>query len=159
MQDPSPDTIRIRETPCLTGAAALALVLLCLAASRITPVMLQRRIDPLQAEVDTGADPARALETGVQLSLARQMSALRGTLITGDSLFLATYTEASRQEHASHRRLEPLARGLDHDVFGRIVVMQSEGPSSSTPADSPPGAGGGAPQVPSAEAGAGGRNA
>lgn len=125
LQDPSPETIRIRRRPRRIGSVALAFVLVSLAASLLAPVMLQRRIDRIRAEVDTGADPARTLVTGIQFALARQMSALRGYLITGDSLFLALYADASRREHESHRVLEPLARGLDEDVFERFVVMRT----------------------------------
>jgi signal transduction histidine kinase len=125
LQDPSPDTIRVPRRPHRLATVALAFVLLSLAALLLAPVLLQRRIDRIRAEVDAGADPARTLVTGVQFTLARQMSALRGYLITGDSRFLATYADASRQEDEAHRLLEPLARRLGDDVFERFVVMRT----------------------------------
>ncbi len=121
----SPDAIRIRGRPPRAAALALAFVLLSLVASLLAPVLLQRRIDLIRAEVDAGADPARTLVTGVQFALARQMSALRGYVITGDPEFLATYEAASRQEREAHRLLEPLARRLGGDVFERFVVTRT----------------------------------
>ncbi len=125
MQDPSPDAIRIRGRPPRAASLALAFVLLSLAASLLAPVLLQRRIDRIRAEVDAGADPARTLVTGVQFALARQMSALRGYVITGEPGFLASYEAASRQEEEAHRLLEPLARRLGGDVLERFVVMRT----------------------------------
>lgn len=119
------DTLRIRRKPQLAGALALAFVLVSLAASLLAPVALQRKIDRIRAEVDEGADPARTLVTGIQFSLAREMSALRGYLITGDVHFLETYAAASRQEHEAQKRLEPLARGLGEGVFERFVVVRT----------------------------------
>lgn len=125
MQDPSPDPIRIRRRSRRGGALALAFVLVSLAASLLAPFVLQQRIDALRAEIDSRADPARTLVTGVQFALARQMSALRGYLITGDSLYLASYADASAQEREDHRLLEPLARRLGGEVFERFVVMRT----------------------------------
>jgi signal transduction histidine kinase len=123
--DPSPHTVRIPRKPRRLGALALAFVLLSLAASLLAPVLLQRRIDQIRTEVDESADPARTLVTGIQFALARQMSALRGYLIAGDSQFLSLYEEASRQEGEAHGRLEPLARRLGGDVLERFVVMRT----------------------------------
>jgi signal transduction histidine kinase len=125
VQDPSPETIRIRRRPHRAGVLAFAFILLSLLALLVAPALLQRRIDRIRAEVDAGADPARTLVTGVQFGLARQMSALRGYLITGDSRFLATYEGASRQERAAYERLEPLARTLGDEVLERFVVVRT----------------------------------
>ena len=125
MANPSADTIQIRGRPRSAGILALAFVLLSLAASLAAPVVLQRRIDAIRAEVDGWADPARTLVTGVQFALAREMSALRGYLITADSQFLATYAAASRQEHEALRSLEPLARDLGGEVFEHFVVLRT----------------------------------
>ncbi len=123
---PAPaDAIRIRGRHPRMGALALALVLLSLAASLIVPVVLQQRIDAIRAEVDGRADPARTHVTGIQYALAREMSSLRGYLITADSAFLARYAEASRQEAQAHAALQPLARALDGAVFERFVVLRT----------------------------------
>jgi signal transduction histidine kinase len=107
------------------SALALGLILLSLAASLLVPVLLQRRIDGIRAQVDEGADPARTAVTALQFALAREMSALRGFLITGDSAFIATYRQAWRQELDAQRRLEPLARGLGDEVLERFVVLRT----------------------------------
>lgn len=125
VQDPSSDVIHFRKRPHRAGVLALVFVLLSLAALLVAPAVLQLRIDRIRAEVDAAADPARTLVTAVQFTLARQMSALRGYLITGDSSFLATYAAASRQELGSYERLEPLARRLGGDVLERFVVVRT----------------------------------
>lgn len=125
MQDPSSDTIHIRGKPHRAGVLALVFILVSLAALLVAPAVLQLRIDRIRAEVDAAADPARTLVTGVQFALARQMSALRGYLITGDSSFLATYEGASRQELQAYGRLEPLSRRLGDDVLERFVVVRT----------------------------------
>jgi signal transduction histidine kinase len=125
MPDPPRNEVEIRGRPRFMGILALAFVLVSLAASLITPFVLQRGIDRVRAEVDDGADPARTLVTGIQFALAREMSALSGYLITADSQFLATYVAASRQEHEAQKELEPLARALGGEVFERFVVMRT----------------------------------
>jgi signal transduction histidine kinase len=119
------DEVEIRGRPRFMGILALAFVLVSLAASLIAPFVLQRGIDRIRAEVDDGADPARTLVTGIQFSLAREMSALRGYLITADTQFLATYGAAVREEEEAQKRLEPLARVLGGEVFERFVMMRT----------------------------------
>jgi signal transduction histidine kinase len=125
VQDPSSDTIHIRGKPHRAGVLALVFILLSLVALLVAPAVLQLRIDRIRAEVDAAADPARTLVTGIQFTLARQMSALRGYLITGDSSFLATYGDASRQEVQAYGQLEPLARRLGGDVLESFVVVRT----------------------------------
>jgi signal transduction histidine kinase len=125
MDSVAAENIQIRGKPRRAGILALAFVLLSLIASLAAPLVLQRRIDAIRAEVDGWADPGRTLVTGVQFALARQMSALRGYLITADSGFLATYTAASREEVEALGSLEPLARGLGGEVFEHFVVMRT----------------------------------
>lgn len=119
------EEIRIRRRPDRLGMLALIFVLLSLGASVLAPVILQQRIDRIRAEVDGGIDPARTLVTGIQFALAREMSALRGYLITGDALFIATYTDANRREDEAYRRLEPIARGVGGEVLERFVVLRT----------------------------------
>ncbi|HLL81858.1 MAG TPA: ATP-binding protein [Longimicrobium sp.] len=125
MPDPPRNEVEIRGRPRFMGILALAFVLVSLAASLITPFVLQRGIDRIRAEVDEGADPARTLVTGIQFSLAREMSALRGYLITADTQFLATYVASAREEEEAQKRLEPLARGLGGEVVERFVVLRT----------------------------------
>jgi signal transduction histidine kinase len=119
------DELKIRGKPRSAGVFALAFVLVSLAASLVAPLVLQRRIETIRAEVDGMADPGRTLVMGVQFALAREMSALRGYLITADTQFLATYAQASRQQQEALARLEPLARGLGGEVFEHFVVMRT----------------------------------
>lgn len=125
MQDSRADRIRSYATPRRLSSLALFFVLLSLAASLLAPVLLQRRIDRIRAQVDDAADPARTLVTGIQFALAREMSALRGFVITGDSAFLETYEDASRQEREAYARLEPLVGGLGNRVLERYVELRT----------------------------------
>ncbi|HEX2208113.1 MAG TPA: ATP-binding protein [Longimicrobium sp.] len=117
--------MRSYANPRRLSSLALFFVLLSLAASLLAPVLLQRRIDRIRAQVDNAADPARTLVTGIQFALAREMSALRGYVITGDSAFLGVYADASEQERQAYLRLEPLVRGLDSRVLERFVVLRT----------------------------------
>lgn len=122
---PSPAPLPVHGHARGLSALALGLILLSLAASLLVPVLLQRRIDGIRAQVDEGADPARTAVTALQFALAREMSALRGFLISGDSAFITTYRQAWHQEVDAQRQLEPLARGLGDEVLERFVVLRT----------------------------------
>lgn len=117
--------MRSYADPRRLSSLALFFVLLSLAASLLAPVLLQRRIDRIRAQVDNAADPARTLVTGIQFALAREMSALRGYVITGDSAFLGIYDDASDQQRGAYLHLEPLVRGLESRVLERFVVLRT----------------------------------
>jgi signal transduction histidine kinase len=104
---------------------ALGFVILSLAALVLVPVLVQRRIEALRLEVDTGAEPARTLVTQVQFSLAHQMSALRGYVITGSSHFVQSFAGASRREEAAYRELEPLVAALGPRTAAEFAELRT----------------------------------
>ena len=77
----------------------MAFVLLALGVLVAVPALLQRRLAPLRAQAES-ADEARTRVSRVQFALASQMSALRGALLTPDTLHPGTYAEARTLERA-----------------------------------------------------------
>ncbi len=126
--DAVPDEPR-RARPAWIGSLALGLVLVSLTLSVLAPVLLQRRIDAVRAEIDESADPGRTLVTGIQFALAREMSALRGFLLTSRAEFLDVYSQARAREQVTYRQLHPLAHGLGPEVaheFAELHTLSAE---------------------------------
>lgn len=107
------------------GAVALGFVLLTLLVLAVVPVLLQRRIDPLRRDVIEAAEPARTLVNLVQFALARQMSSLRGYLLTGDDSLLAGYRADTAREKAAYGELRPLAVRLGPEVLERFARLRA----------------------------------
>ena len=104
---------------------ALFVVLACLATLVAVPFAVHARTAPLRRMVEEAAEPARTELTRVQFALAREMSAIRGFLATGDSAFLRTYREAERLERDAYAALEPQARLLGPAVLARFVELRT----------------------------------
>ena len=82
------------------AAVPVALVLVSLMGLAIVPVMIQRRVERLSAEISGIADPARAAVTRLQQALSMGMAATRGFLLTGDR----SYASARRSAYDSRRQ-------------------------------------------------------
>lgn len=108
-----------------TSRLAPLFVVLSLVAILLAPLLVQSTIREVREEVEAAADPARTIVTRIQYLLARQTSALRGYLISGDSTYLRQYEEFSRLEAESHELLEPLARRLGTEVFAQFTEMRT----------------------------------
>lgn len=104
---------------------ALAFVLLSLAALVAVPLAVQRQNDRLRTEVEDVAEPARTLVTRVQYAVAREMSALRGYLITGSPRSAQSYAEARALEQTAYAELEPLAQRLGPEVLEAFVELRT----------------------------------
>jgi len=107
------------------GTAALAFVVLSLAVLVLVPVVVQRQTARLRAELDDVADPSRALVTRIQFALAREQSALRGYLISGDPEFLERYREMTAAEQRTYAELEALAYSLEPSVIQRFAELRT----------------------------------
>ncbi|MEX2584366.1 MAG: CHASE3 domain-containing protein, partial [Gemmatimonadota bacterium] len=81
-----------------------AFVIVALLALLIVPISVQGRLDFLQAEIDEIGEPARDLIAEVEYLVARQSSARRGYLITGDAEFVQRYETLAAQERALYPR-------------------------------------------------------
>jgi signal transduction histidine kinase len=102
----------VRATQRARAGYALAFVLLSLVALLVIPLVLQRRIDALRAEIAEVAQPARILVVRVEVTAAWEAAALRGYLLSGDRDFLDTYVRAREAELRSFAELRPLVRRL-----------------------------------------------
>lgn len=94
----------------------VALIVLSLVALVVVPLMVRQKTGSLATHRDHVAQPARDLVNTVQRSLAREMGALRGFVITEDEAFLDRYEQALREERGAYEELEPLVAELDLEV-------------------------------------------
>ncbi|HET9424486.1 MAG TPA: diguanylate cyclase [Gemmatimonadaceae bacterium] len=94
------------------GRNAAALAILALSALLLTPFLFQRTIAQHRAYYSRALDPAREASSEVLLSLAREVGAVRGYLLTGDTSLLSEYRVARA---AQDRALERLAAVRDVD--------------------------------------------
>lgn len=106
------------------GQAALGFVILALVALVVVPIWAGRRTQSLRSEISTVAEPARSLADRMQTSLAREVAAIRGYLITRDPSFLDLYREALAEQAAAHRQLHALAPALGPEVTERVAALQ-----------------------------------
>lgn len=94
----------------------VALIVLSLAALVVVPLIVRHQTGGLATHRDDVAQPARDLVNTVQRSLAREMGALRGFVITEDAAFLDRYEQALEEERSAYEELEPLIADLDPAV-------------------------------------------
>lgn len=102
----------------------MVFVLLALAALAAVPVLLQRGQAPLRAQAEA-ADEARTVVSRVQFALARQMSALRGALLTPDSLQPGLYSEALSLERSAYPALDSLVSTLSDPARAVLVRLRT----------------------------------
>lgn len=94
----------------------VGLIVVSLIALVVVPLVLQRETGRIEAHRDDVIQPARDLVNTVQLSLAREMGALRGFVITGNEDFLERYEEALGEEREAREALAPLIAELGPEV-------------------------------------------
>jgi diguanylate cyclase (GGDEF)-like protein len=87
------------------GRNAAALAIVALSALLLTPFLFQRSIAQHRLTYTNALDPARAMTSEALLDLARQIGAIRGYLLTGDSGLLAEYRVARRGQDSALARL------------------------------------------------------
>jgi diguanylate cyclase (GGDEF)-like protein len=88
------------------GRNAAALAILALSALLLTPFLFQRAIAKNRAVYTGSLDPARSAASEAMLALAREISAIRGYLLTDDASLLKDYQEARRAQDAALAQLE-----------------------------------------------------
>lgn len=94
----------------------VGLIVVSLIALVVVPLVVQRETTSLAAHRDEIAQPARDLVNTIQRSLAREMGALRGFVISEDEAFLERYEEALEEERRATSELAPLVANLDPEV-------------------------------------------
>lgn len=95
---------------------SVGLILVALVALVVMPLGVRLYTDRLERYRDEVAQPARDLVNTIQLSLAREMGALRGFVISQNEGFLVRYEEALRQERRATKALTPLVERLGPEV-------------------------------------------
>ena len=107
------------------GRIALAYVLISLCALVVIPLIVQRHVERVRSAVEDVAGPARDLVTRIQFSLSREMSSLRGFLLTGDARFREAYDRSQRETQRLLADLEPLAGRLEPEVLAALVETRT----------------------------------
>lgn len=110
--------------PLWASRLAMAFVLAALVALAAVPFLLQSRLGPLRDQAES-ADEARTYVTRVQFALARQMSALRGALLTPDPRYLSLHEQALALERSAYPPLDSLTAGLSAPVREALVRMRT----------------------------------
>lgn len=103
----------------------VVLIVVVLVALVVVPLAVQSRTGRVDEHRTQIAQPARDLVNTVQLSLAREMGALRGFVITGDEAFLERYEEAIEEEREAYDALAPLVTEMSPAVAEAYAELRS----------------------------------
>ena len=103
----------------------LTLVLLSLLVSVLVPALLQRRSEALRREIVDVVEPARRAGAELDESLAVEVSAGRGYVITRDSAFLRRSAAAARRAEQQMRTLEGYARRLGGETEAEVARLRA----------------------------------
>lgn len=106
------------------GRNAGALAIVALSALLLTPFLFQRTIAQHRLTYTESLDPARASASEALLALARQIGAVRGFLLTGDSALLAEYRSARSLQDDAFRRLAGV-RHADSSVLALARALEA----------------------------------
>jgi signal transduction histidine kinase len=106
------------------GMLPTVFIVLSLIALLVGPFVMQSRVRALSEEIQTAADPARTGVTRIQYLLARQTSALRGYVISGEPEYLRQFNKLTDEETLVYAQLEPLAARLGPEVLARLEEVR-----------------------------------
>jgi PAS domain S-box-containing protein len=123
-----------RRTPLLermyastwSTPVALTLVMASVLFLVVFPRLASRRIDALRDEIENVSTPARTASSEVARSVALEVAAARGFLLTGDGQFRASFDEAARAEARATTDLDAHAARLGGEVPGRVAVFREQ---------------------------------
>lgn len=116
----------------------VGLIVVALVALVTVPLLLRSRTDRADRYRTEVLQPARDVVNTIHLSLAREMGALRGFVITGDGILLDRYEEALEEERAAYDTLSSLAGDLPEPVaeaFGELRTRASRWHGRATEAE------------------------
>ena len=105
--------------PLLSRARALmpfSLVLFSLLSLVVLQLVTSHRIETLRNRISTMSEPARALVTEIQSSLALEVASTRAYLLTGDVQSAATRARAREERDDALARLLPFGEELGADI-------------------------------------------
>jgi signal transduction histidine kinase len=103
----------------------MAVIILSLLALVLVPLRVQRQTWMLREEIARNVEPAQALTTDVQYALAREMSLLRGFLVTGNGAFLDHYQQIKAWEEKSAGQLAPLVGYVSPEASVRFGELRA----------------------------------
>ncbi len=94
----------------------------------ITPIVMERRAAALRERITSVAEPARRDASMIQLSLALEVAALRGYVITAEPTMIREYRGARDAEQAAFRRLQQKAvqMGAAVEAAAKTASVSSE---------------------------------
>ena len=107
----------------MRARAPFVLVVVSLAALAALPVPVLLRINGLNSEIETIAEPARHAVTEIQSALALQAAAARGYVLTGNERFVALSRNARQHRKDAQARLESLARRIGGPAWEGAVTL------------------------------------
>jgi len=110
--------------PRWSTALPSAFVIVALLALLLVPMAVQERLGYLRGEVQAVAEPARELVGEIRYLLARESSARRGYLITGEAGFLARFEQFAARELEIYPQLEMYGSLLGADVAREVANLQ-----------------------------------
>lgn len=91
-------------------------IVVALVALVVVPHLVRGRIDRLAAQRTEVVEPARERTDALQLSLVRQMGALRGFVLTEDEVYVGRFQAALETERRALRELAPLVQRMSPEV-------------------------------------------
>lgn len=103
----------------------LGFIVVALLALAFLPILLQSRIETRRSVIEDHAEPAVDATSDIQLSLAREMAALRGYLLSGEERFLDQYLAARAEAEERSPRLDSLVQPLGPEVEGRLDTLET----------------------------------
>jgi signal transduction histidine kinase len=104
---------------------AVAFVAVVLLALFLVPATSQWRVGMARGEIEAVAEPARDALSEVQYLLARQMSSLRGFLITGDSTELEQFERLASRQQQIFPQLQSSAVALSAEAHAATVELRT----------------------------------
>jgi signal transduction histidine kinase len=123
MPEDSPSSNRL--APEWATWLSLAFVVLSLAALIAVPLVMSRRLDPLQDDLSEYAEPARGYLTRVHVAMALQGSALDDYIDDRNPVYLARFDSVGASEIEAYRLLTPLVRRLGSEPQARLDTLLS----------------------------------
>ena len=105
---------------------ALALVMASVLFLVVFPRLASRRIEKLRDEIENLSTPARSAVGEAARSVALEVAAARGFLLTGGAGFRRSFAEASASEARATADLDRLATRLGDDVPARAAAFRAE---------------------------------
>lgn len=108
------------------GPWAIGFVAVALVALGVVPILMGRRAEQTQRQIQDVLEPALHLASDLSLLHARQRARFQAFLLTGDRpTYREPYVRAISDENDVFDGLRPLVRGMDLDIRERLALLSS----------------------------------